>query len=240
MAKKGIKFTNSGQFKKGTGYWTGKKRVFTKEHLLNLGKARKLEWSLGKRKGHAITEDVKIKMSKANKGKIPWNKGKKCPQISKANKGRKLSEEARLKCVANATKRYDSIKHKFHRRGIPLSIETRKRMSEKMKGKNSSFWKGGLTNKNAIIRSSLEYRLWRESIFARDNYTCIWCFKKGGWNKKEKRQIILNADHIKPFSKYPELRFAIDNGRTLCVDCHKNTDTFGGKSILFKNNIPKI
>jgi hypothetical protein len=40
----------------------------------------------------------------------------------------------------------------------------------------------------------------------------------------------LNVDHIKPFSLFPELRFDIKNGRTLCLLCHTKTDTFGPKS----------
>src|SRR3990167_1327053 len=93
--------------------------------------------------------------------------------------------------------------------------EHRRKLSEAHKGTKSHFGKGGITPINLKIRMSLEYRLWRESVFKRDNYICIWCGLKSGNGKT----VILNADHIKPFSLFPELRFAIDNGRTLCVDC---------------------
>lgn len=92
-------------------------------------------------------------------------------------------------------------------------------------GDKSPVWKGGVTSLRHKIYNSAEYKLWRKAVFARDNYTCIWCSAKSGNGVT----VVLNADHIKPFALFPELRFAIDNGRTLCVPCHQTTDTFGGR-----------
>lgn len=60
-------------------------------------------------------------------------------------------------------------------------------------------------------------------MFKRDNYTCVICGQRGGK---------LNADHIKPFALYPDSRFDLDNGRTLCFNCHTKTETYGYKSAI--------
>lgn len=86
----------------------------------------------------------------------------------------------------------------------------------------------GKTSKNEKIRKSKEYALWRYSVFFRDNFTCQKCGikNKNGLGKT----IELHVDHIKPFSQFPELRLALDNGRTLCTNCHKQTETYGFKA----------
>ena len=38
-----------------------------------------------------------------------------------------------------------------------------------------------------------------------------------------------SANHDERWSDYPKLRFKVSNGRTLCVPCHKKTDTYKGK-----------
>lgn len=88
------------------------------------------------------------------------------------------------------------------------------------RGPDSPAWRGGKTSEAQILRSSLEYKLWREAVYVRDNYTCQICGIRGG---------DVQADHIKKFADFPELRLALDNGRTLCVPCHRKTDTYGSK-----------
>lgn len=147
---------------------------------------------------------------------------------------KKYWEEKRFcskKCANNTNKNYEKLKGIKRPREIIEKIKTtmfkkgqipwnKGKPYLKLRGKNHPRWKGGITEENHKIRTSLEYKLWRKAVFERDKYICIWCREKGGK---------LNADHIKPFSLFPELRFAIDNGRTLCRACHLKTDTYGSK-----------
>lgn len=89
-----------------------------------------------------------------------------------------------------------------------------------MRGAEHPMWKGGITPLVRSIRTSTQYKAWRAAVFARDDYTCQICGSRGGR---------LNADHIKPFAQYPQLRFSVVNGRTLCEPCHKDTPTYGSK-----------
>lgn len=132
------------------------------------------------------------------RGRKPWNKGK------------RWSKEVREK-LSEAQKR------RFENNDV-----WNKGLKGFRAGEKSHLWKGGITPENKKIRSSLEYKLWRTSVFMRDDYTCQTCGAKG---------LALHADHIKPFALFPELRFAIDNGRTLCVECHKITESYLNKNI---------
>ena len=60
------------------------------------------------------------------------------------------------------------------------------------------------------IRKSPEYQKWRREVRQRDNNTCRIC----------RVQRNLHVHHIKPLEKYPEFSTDLDNGLTLCGNCH--------------------
>lgn len=102
--------------------------------------------------------------------------------------------------------------------GYKIFTEIRnKKISEALKGCKNYQWKNGIKKINSLIRKSREYKIWRDKIFKRDNYTCQACKIRSGNGKA----VYLEAHHKISFASYPELRFDINNGITLCRDCHK-------------------
>lgn len=60
-------------------------------------------------------------------------------------------------------------------------------------------------------RNTMTYKIWREAVLDRDVYKCCACGSREN----------LHAHHIKPFAEYPDKRFDVRNGITLCDKCHR-------------------
>jgi hypothetical protein len=163
--------------------------------------------------GYKHTEETRKRMSETRKrlGIVP-----------PSSKGKKMSDGQKQKISIANKKAY-------------TNPDLKKKTSERQRGELSHRWKGGFTDIKISIRNSFVYRQWRSDVFTRDGYTCVLCGSRGGK---------LNADHIVSFSVIfnknniktldsailcSEL-WNINNGRTLCEDCHKLTDNFGGKA----------
>lgn len=106
---------------------------------------------------------------------------------------------------------------------LKRSEEAKQKLREIHMGEKNPMWKGGVTSENEILRKSSKFKTWREEVFKRDNYTCVICNTRASKGNR----IELHPDHIKPFCLFPELRFDVNNGRTLCKSCHMKTDTWG-------------
>jgi len=155
------------------------------------------------------------------KGHIPWNKGKKGVMPTNCWKGKELSVEHKKKIsLAKKGKSYQEIGR------TPMSEITKRKIGESHKGEKSVNWKGGITPINKKVWRSLKMKLWRKSVFSRDNYTCRKCKQLGGR---------LQPHHIFNFAEHSELRTKIDNGVTLCDICHRKFHKIYGR----KNNNKK-
>ena len=118
-----------------------------------------------------------------------------------------------IKCCLNCNNNFFVPKYR---------LESAKYCSKKC---SNDFRNNNISTQNEKDRKCAAYKVWRKNVYERDEYTCQICKNVGG---------ILNADHIKPFALHKELRFDINNGRTLCYDCHKKTNTWGMRKIYKK------
>lgn len=94
---------------------------------------------------------------------------------------------------------------------VRFDPEWRKKLSAGQQGIPIEKWEKFLKPENERLWNNFEYREWRKSVLKRDNYLCALC------NEHEKE---MHAHHILTKAKYPHLIFDINNGITLCEDCH--------------------
>lgn len=188
-------------------------------------------------------------------GHETWNKGREYVEIQgdkhpnwKGGKpdcldcGKKLKGYTQVRCIDCHLK---SDKAKAHlkevhadrkgqpspRKGVTLSDETKAKISANRKGIGKGIrgphghpaWNrigDGITPKNKLERAEFRRQI-VPSVLKRDDYTCQICEQKGGY---------LHVDHIKKWAEYPELRYDLNNCRTVCRACHYY--------ITFKRKLP--
>ncbi len=181
-------------------------------------------------KGVPMNEETKRKLSEAKKGKPSPKKGK------------KMSEEQRLKMIGILKGVHRSPKTEFKKgqfsgdKNPSKRLEVRRKISEAKKGKplfnfrreKHPNWGGDETLEHERIRRRIEYKIWRGIIFLRDDWTCQKCKQRGGK---------LNVHHIFNFADFSDLRISVDNGITLCKNCHK---TFHGMFGVKNNTRQKL
>lgn len=162
------------------------------------------------KKGQRLSPDTEFKV-----GNTPWHKGRinvytesQLTRITEANQKNAVlnSGENSHLWKGGKSKCIDCSKLLKHYRQ-----EARCRSCSNIyySGNNSWAWDGGKTSKNRLERIKFRDTI-RKQVLERDEYKCVIC-NSGGY---------LHVDHVKSWSRYPELRFAEDNCRTLCRYCH--------------------
>jgi len=158
------------------------------------------------------------KLNLGKKWKVPLDNRK---NMGKGQKGVKSIKKGKTYEEMYGVVKAKIIKKKIskNRKGYPKSTNA----YSYPKGNKHPNWKGGITSYAMELRNSEKDKIWRSKVFERDNWTCQTCGKRGCY---------LEAHHIIPFCKLiktenEKLIFDIDNGVTLCKDCH-NLTKLGG------------
>lgn len=92
-------------------------------------------------------------------------------------------------------------------------------------GENAYNWNGGYDNEKIKFRKTYEFKSFVKNVFKRDNYTCQCCHIKS----QNQKSIILNAHHLDGYNWCEEKRVDVDNGITLCKECHDKFHNIYGR-----------
>lgn len=151
-----------------------------------------------------VSDETRKRISESRKGAIVPQEVKN--KISESYKNHKLN----CSCIACKSSRGEYI------HSLDCKCASCRNRRGELWGEDTPNWKGGINLINRGERHHLEpfIKLWRIGVYKRDYYTCQMCGKHGGK---------LHAHHIKSWKDFPELRFDLDNGITLCAECHRKT-----------------
>lgn len=120
-------------------------------------------------------------------------------------------------------------RHDIARRGVGsvkghsrCCESARRKMSKAKRGKYigdaNPNWRGGNPTRDPE-RNQYRAKAWVKAVKERDKWTCQEC---GACEK-------LHAHHIKRWKDYPDLRYDLNNGITLCHTCHEKAHGVGFK-----------
>jgi 5-methylcytosine-specific restriction endonuclease McrA len=134
-----------------------------------------------------------------------------------STKGRPSAFKGRLHTPETRARMSQSAKRRPPNHTTPHTLETRRKISQRTRertprGEQCHSFKDGKLAERRDQRFSTEYKRWRYDVFVRDHFTCQHCGDARGGN--------LRAHHVRSFADYPDLRFDVPNGITLCHDCH--------------------
>lgn len=90
-----------------------------------------------------------------------------------------------------------------------LGIPRRNRKETVTRGVRHYQWKGGTSFLKRDTHAT-PYKVWRLNVFVRDGFACQTCGAKKP----------IQAHHVLFYKDFPDLRFRVDNGITLCKSCH--------------------
>ena len=133
---------------------------------------------------------------------------------SEARKGIKLSLETRQKMSLAKKGKMPKNFYKIQKKAWEVNLgkkhseEHKTKIAESHKGKKAYNYKG-ISSFDYLERRRFQQTI-QKQIFERDNYKCVLCGASGD----------LQVDHIQSWADFVELRFSIDNCRTLCAKCH--------------------
>lgn len=92
-----------------------------------------------------------------------------------------------------------------------LAKETASKLLKSKIGSKNYNWNSELTELERVVnRNYDQYKKWRLAVYKRDGYKCVLCSSKKS----------IHAHHLYSYHQYNHLRTDLNNGITLCSNCH--------------------